>query len=393
MSMHGTRRRAAILLLALTGLVGGALDWEQRRLPPSARAAALGGMHAALTDELYTIFANPAGLRGLEREIQVSELTLGLSGPIFDMTGVVVRGVAGEDVNDILLDPDVQDLLTGLHAGLTVCGPLAFAYAGGGLGFGFYNWFDLSFDSATSAAIDNLISENFLVTGGYSLRVPLPQSLGGTLDVGGMIKTSIRGEARTTKNLLEIVDLYSDPSSLLSSEPYVLSLSVGIDLGILYRHGSAWAVGLVARDAFSPTRRSTYASFEDFLDSVDPTSVDNARVRPDVSIGARWSPRIVAIERIVNRFQVVVDYRDIFDFAIDPAEARNPVLHVSLGAEAVMLQILSLRVGFGEGLFSAGLELDLAFMDVSLSMFGTELSSQPGVRPTYNLILGVRFTI
>lgn len=386
-------RRAVLALFVLAAVSAWTFDWEQARVPPSARASALGGRHAALTDDLYTMFGNPAGLRSVEREVQVAELTLDLSGPIFDMTGVLLRGFGGEDVDEMLLDPDVQDLLSGLHAGLTMSGPLAFAYAGGGLGFGLYNWFDLGFDSAGPAAVDTLVAESFLVTGGYAMRVPLPASIGGTLDAGGMLKASIRGEARTTKSLVELVDLYSGPGALLSSEPYVLSLAFGIDLGLLYRHGDLWAVGLVARDAFSPARRSEYGSFEDFLDSVDPTSVTNGRVRPDVSIGARYSPRIVAWERVINRFQFVLDYSDIFDFAVDPATARNPALHVALGAEAVVLEIVSVRVGFGQGLLAAGLELDLAFMDVSLSMFGTELSSQPGLRPTYNLIFGMRFTL
>jgi hypothetical protein len=370
-----------------------AYDWEAARLPPSARASAIGGVHAALTDELYTMFSNPAGLRSAAREMQLAELTLNLSGPIFDMTGVVIRGANGEDVDEMLLDPDVDELLTGLHAGLSAAGPISFAYAGGGLGFGIYNWFDLGFDSASSAAIDTLVAENFLVTGGYATRVPLPAALGGTLDVGGMLKTSIRGEASTTKSLVELADLYSNPSSLLSGEPYTLSLAFGIDLGALYRRGDLWALGLVVRDAFTPTRRSRYGSFQDFLDSVDPVTVGSGRVRPDVSIGARYSPRIVAWERVVNRFQFLLDYSDIFDFAIDPATARNPFLHVSLGAEAVILEIVSVRVGFGQGLPAAGFEIDLSFMDLSLSMFGTELSTEPGIRPTYNLVFGMRFTL
>jgi len=350
-------------------------------------------MHAALTDELYTIFANPAGLQAFDRDLQISELTLHLSGPIFDIAGVIVRGVGGEDVEDMLLDPDVQDLLTGLHAGLAISGPVAFAYAGGGLGFGFYSWSDVAFDSVTSFELNTLVAQNLLVTGGYSLRIALPSSLGGVLDVGGMLKTTIRGEVGTTKSLLEIVDLFSDPASLISNEPYALSLGVGIDLGVLYSRDGLFSVGLVARDAFTPTRRSEYASFQDFMDNVDPIDSANGRVRPDISIGVRYSPRFVALERVIDRFQFVLDYSDIFDFAIDPDTARNPILHVAVGAEAVMLQILTLRVGFGQGLLSAGLALDLAFADVSLSMFGTELTSQPGLRPTYNLLLGVRFLL
>ena len=72
MSMHRLGRLTVFLLLALAGPLAGALEWEARRVPPSARASALGGPHAALTDDLYTIFTNPAGLASIERQVQAS---------------------------------------------------------------------------------------------------------------------------------------------------------------------------------------------------------------------------------------------------------------------------------------------------------------------------------
>jgi hypothetical protein len=59
--------------------------------------------------------------------------------------------------------------------------------------------------------------------------------------------------------------------------------------------------------------------------------------------------------------------------------------------EVVMLQILALRAGFNEGYFSAGLGLNLTFFSLNLTMFGSELSTEPGLRPVYNLLLGLEF--
>jgi hypothetical protein len=391
--MGSSPRRAALVLLVLTAVTAGAYQWEDPHVPPSARISALGGMHAALTDDLYTIFTNPAGLQGLEREMQASELTIQLSGPIFDISGVIIRAVNGEDITTMLSDPDVVDLISGLHAGLTLSGPIGFVYAGGGLGFAVYDWIEVRFDSVGPATIETIVGENLLVTGGYSFAVPLPAGVPGTLDIGGMLKTTIRSETTATRGALELESFFGDPLGNLWGEPFVMSLGLGIDLGAAYKLGNTLAVGLVARDLFTPTRRSQYGSYGAFANSDEPVEVGSGRVRTDVSVGVRYSPRIVAIERVIDRFSFLLDYNDILDFAIDPATARNPVLHVSLGAEAVMLRILSLRVGFGEGLLSAGLGLDLSFAEVSLSMFGSELSAEPGLLPTYNVIFGVRFKL
>jgi hypothetical protein len=385
--------RVLILLAALTSPVY-AYQWEDAHLPPSARVSALGGMHAALTDDFYTIFSNPAGLQRAEREMQVSDLTIQLSGPIFDIAGVIIRAaVKNEDIAVLLADPDVVDLISGLHAGFKLSGPLGFSYAGGGLGFGFYDWAEVRFDSVGPATLETVAAETLLVTGGYSFRIPLPSVVPGTLDIGGALKTMISAGMSATRGGFELEDFFANPIGQLWAEPFALSLGVGIDLGVLYQLSNQFAVGLVGRDLFTPTRRTVYGSFAEFRESVDPVDTGRGRVRPDVSIGLRYSPRIVAIERVITRFNFLLDYNDIFDFAIDPVTARNPVLHVSLGVEAVMLQILSLRAGFGDGLLAAGLALDLTFAEVTLSMFGTELSTEPGLLPTYNVILGLRFPL
>jgi hypothetical protein len=53
--------------------------------------------------------------------------------------------------------------------------------------------------------------------------------------------------------------------------------------------------------------------------------------------------------------------------------------------------VLFRSAGFNEGYFSAGLGLDLTIFRLSLTMFGSELSTEPGLRPVYNLILGLEF--
>jgi hypothetical protein len=44
-----------------------------------------------------------------------------------------------------------------------------------------------------------------------------------------------------------------------------------------------------------------------------------------------------------------------------------------------------------EGLFTAGVGLDLKIFTLNAAMFGTELSSEPGMRPVYNILIGLEF--
>ena len=58
--------------------------------PFNARLASIGGFHPAFTDDTMTIFTNPAGFRSIESELLISEITLGLTGPIFNITSAII---------------------------------------------------------------------------------------------------------------------------------------------------------------------------------------------------------------------------------------------------------------------------------------------------------------
>ncbi|MDR0388667.1 MAG: hypothetical protein LBH73_01195, partial [Spirochaetaceae bacterium] len=51
---------------------------------PNARSAALGGDHAALADDFYGLFTNPASFVGVKEEFSASELSLSTYGPILE---------------------------------------------------------------------------------------------------------------------------------------------------------------------------------------------------------------------------------------------------------------------------------------------------------------------
>ena len=60
----------------------------------SPRAAAMGGLHCALADDASTLFSNPAGLRSVDRELKVSEVTLNFYESAVEIAGETLLRIA-----------------------------------------------------------------------------------------------------------------------------------------------------------------------------------------------------------------------------------------------------------------------------------------------------------
>lgn len=370
-----------------TPAIAAAEDIEPIRIP-SARNAALGGRHVALADDTGTLFSNPAGFRSAEPGFSIASIGVELSGPIFDMTSLLLSGSAPD-----LASADVQDLMRNLYAGLNLPGPVSFAYVGNGLGFGFYNNTGLSFATrGTLPTVTTEMREEFIFAGGYSFRIPLPEDWNSSLDAGALLSASIVGSSEIKKDLLSLYDAFSDPIGLVYDEPFELILGLGVDLGLLYSYKEKLAVGIVGRNLYAPNLIRNYATFQDFLDSTSPST--SRELTPiDLSAGILFRPSWRFLERYVSDLKLMLDYEDILDFLTHPGTSTNPLLHIGLGCELVLLDILSLRGGFYQALFSAGLGLDLSVLTLNLSMYGRELSPEPGLQPVYNLLLSLQYDL
>ena len=355
-------------LLFLTFLSGfiplNALDVEDRIIYISPRLSALGGYHAALADDYTVLFTNPAGFRSVGKQMHVSELTIGLSGPIFDITSMIVEGTSGTDITS---DSGIQNILTGLYTSMKITGPISFAYLKSGIGFGIFNWMELSFKSLNSSELAGAVNENLLLIGGYSFRIPFPAESNSALDIGVSLKTIIRGEVLVEESMLEIFDLFSDFSSILFTEPFSLDIGFGLDLGVMYSYKDVWSFGLVCRDIYSPIIKNQYSSMNGFFGTEDPDRT-NTIIPPDLSFGVQFSPYLGRAEKYISNLKILYDYNDILDFVTHKDTARNPILHMGFGVEFTLLEILTLRGGFNEGLFAGGLGLDLNAFNINLSM-------------------------
>jgi hypothetical protein len=360
---------------------------------PLARSQAMGGMHAALADDTSTLLSNPAGFRSMEPQFSITEVTANLTGPIFSIADIVLRvAMGGASVATLATDADVLSLFSSLYTKTVINGPLAFGYVGNGLGFGFFNSTGVTLTSQGAVpTISASVHEDMLFIGGYAVRIPLPDPWRSTFDVGVSIKTFARAGVVVSESILNFLSLLSASlTDTFMAQPFNLDVGFGIDAGLLYSWNKTITVGIVGRDLYSPVVRNGYESLTAFTTGGTATlSYDTAPI--NLCAGIQYTPELGFIANYITDVKVLLDYNDILDFLTHPDTATNPALHVGLGLEFVLLDIFSLRGGFNEGYFSAGMGLNLTVFRLNLAMYGTELSTEPGIRPAYNLLVGLQF--
>ena len=374
------KKVAAVIAVIVFGSGLASAQWIKAVTPPSARSFAMGGHHAALADDFSVLFSNPAGLTKVKPELFIAQAGVRASGPIFDIAGALVGG--GDILNSLLAV--LKQNGNKLYAGADIAGPLAFGYVGRGLGFGFFNRTQAVADATSLTSISANASEQMLLVGGYGFGIDLG---GSSIDFGLLAKGYMNGELVVKSSVFDIESVIAKPLG----QPFRLITGIGIDAGLLWSMGKTAAIGISFRDAFSPALVTSYTSYEDFVanPSVAKTGAVASRVRPDLSVGVSYTPKLGSLAVVFDRLLFALDYSDILD--LTTALPRNAILNVGLGMEAKVLDILYLRAGIADALLSAGIALDLSIFRLNASAWGTELGLEPGQRSVYNLLISVEF--
>jgi hypothetical protein len=374
------RRRPIVFFLLFVLVISGIPLFGESTAPfvlPSARASGMGGNHIALADDFYSLFTNPAAFVGIEEEYSLAELSLSAYGPVFEIMDLIINN------SDSLENLDLSGIISarGFAAGFDIGGPLALGWVGRGMGLGLFS------RMRVNAVVNGLILRpavfgEILILGGYSFRLLDIQDH--VLDTGFLGKGFFRAGLTMDTPIFNVEELFEDPLS----NPYTSYLGLGLDLGIKYTFAETLSAALVFFDAYSPVLISSFSSYDAFRNKEDPSrSYDT--VSPRLDVGLSYRIRNPFLERYISNFSVMVDYRNFLDLLnLIP---RNPILNVSLGAELVFLNVLSLRIGIADALPSAGFGLDLSFMTLDCSIHGKELGLDPGIQPVYALDIGLLF--
>lgn len=346
----------------------------------SPESSALGGSHVTMNNGFSSLMNNPAGFYSAESEFSIAEITMGLKGPVFDIANLIIS----EDLAKI------PSMLKGIYVGFDLLGPVSFGYIGEGLGFGMYSNSYSLISSSGPLTVKVAMGTEVILTGGYAMRIPLPVPETNQLDIGMLLKGSFKGELSFEKSALNIMDISLET---LQTEPFNFISGVGFDLGVRYSYKNLLTFGLVGRDLFSPTIRNVYLNVNKFSAGENPVEQIYGKVPMSLDVGIMYSPIFKSKNLFFSGIKVYLDYRNAVGIWMYPELAVNPILNIGIGAEISMLSILSVRGGFNQGLFSAGLGLDLHYFKMNLAMFGTELSTEPGLQSVYNIQLGFEFRI
>jgi hypothetical protein len=376
------RRAAVILWLLSLSLPLFAVDYYETPMEPiNPRFSAMGGGHAAVYDGFSALFQNPAGYLLTEEEISFAQFTIGLKGPVFTIADTITQGA------DLA---DISDLMYGLYTGIDIAGPLSFGYVGKGLGLGLFSSTSTEIKSNNPLTAKENIMQDILLTGGYSFSL-----IGGEdsvephrLDGGVLLKGGYRGRIQGG---VSAVELQNPSLDLVLGRPFYFTSLIGMDLGLLYLYERRWYVGLTAKDVFTPTLRTEYSDIDAFFAGEAALGDEYGLVPFSLNLGGMYRFDLRDRNIFISEAKLMLDYSDIFDFWLYPELATNPILHVGLGTELTMLNILDLRIGFAQGLPAAGLGIDLHVFTLNAAMFGSERSTEPGLSPVYNLQFGFEF--
>ena len=234
LSMNIKAAFSFVLLCLITSLYAETL-LEDDVLIPSTKSTAMGGFHAGLADDVDILFSNPAGFKTVDEQIRFSQLSIGLHGPVFDITNIVIQAIDGDaDPEEILSEEKNLALLKSIYAGASTTGPLSFSYLGNGIGFGFFNTSGILFDSPKPLVIEAKILEQIILIGGYAFSIPIPSDRH-ALEAGVTLKGFFKGEEIISTNYLQMVTLLSNPDKeFILDQPFNLVTGIGFDLGVRY---------------------------------------------------------------------------------------------------------------------------------------------------------------
>jgi hypothetical protein len=381
-------RRALCALLAAASLAAAAQE-RMPWFPLDAREAALGGRHVALADYEGVLRANPAGLAAAPPGIVFSRASARLSGPIFDVAGMAIEGGTANILSSVgsLFDADGR-----LFAAADVDGPVHFSVISKGFGFGAFNRTRaiVNASSLTNVRIEAI--EDLYLMAGYGYGFKLGSGLG--LEIGLGAKGFARAATPIDTDILGLMTLLQDVEGAMMTVPLSASSGFSLDAGLRF---TAWngrfALGVAGTDAFGMAWTGGSTSLLGF--AADPlgalAGATDSILPADLSAGVLVTPKLGILGRYVTDIRVMADYADILSL-LDPVP-RNPVLLASAGLEVTLHDILHIRAGIGEGLFSAGFGVDLTLFNLSMAMYGRELGDEPGSRPIYNILIDMSFEL
>ncbi|MDR0450555.1 MAG: hypothetical protein LBH26_04745, partial [Treponema sp.] len=364
-------KKIAVLLFA--ALLAPAFVFGEDMAPltvTSTRNAARGGPHVAYTDDVHSLFVNPAALQKAN-QWSFFELSPALVGPLFEIVDIATSSDPGKALGELARDQNGK-----IPLGLELRGPVSFAYTANGLGFGV--WEQISVDTRIRGVdIQATAMADFILNYGMSFRL-LDLSYH-QLDAGFVVKPFLRGMAYKEMSGLDLVD---NSDLLLEDFTIPIIMGAGFDLGFMYRFYDDLALGLTIGDVFTGGRAvgSAMGSTPDTFYRV-PMSL-NMGLAYTFKLGRVWKGAPSLLQSSYAAF--MFDWRNLNEaYQYDDYTKRNPSLNLGIGLELGFFDFVKIRMGLNEMLPTFGIGLEPGPFQFNFAMYGKELGNEPGRFSTY----------
>ncbi|MDR1443940.1 MAG: hypothetical protein LBI94_03570 [Treponema sp.] len=390
-----------VILAAVLLCLFSALFAEEKNMAPlgygSTAGNALGGPHVAYTDNIYSLFVNPAALQWANESI-ISDLSFSVTGPFDKLLKKENKdsiknllNAMGDDGNESALGDALSSLTNimpggKLPVGAEIRGPLSFGYTANGFGLGLFMR-TLVDARIIGTSIDANVYADITLPFGMSFNILRLKDH--ELSTGFVIKPYARVWASMEADALNFI---GGSPELPLDIPVIAGAAS--DLGLMYRFKKDLVVGLTASDVYTFGLQVTKINIGE--NSASSSNV-TYRVPFGLNPGIAYTFRPSSFWEVPGIFQsfytaVMFDWTNFQRvFTWNNREHRNPLLDVGAGMEIGLFGFLKFRAGVHELLPSVGFGLEPSVFKLNFAIYGKELGSEPGVNSTLGADLSITF--
>jgi hypothetical protein len=390
-----------VISVAVLLCLSSALFAEDKNMAPlsysSTASNALGGPHVAYTDNIYSLFVNPAALQWAN-ESMIFDLTFSFIGPFDKLLKNKdnIKGIMnamGDDDSGAMGDSfsALTDIVEGgkLPIGFDIRGPFSFGYTANGLGLGLFSRIFVD---------TRIIGTSIDVNAYVDLTLPFGMSFNilklkdHELSTGFVLKPFARVWVNKEMDALEFL---GDADFNLDI-PVIAGLAN--DLGFMYRFKKDLVAGLTISDVYTFGFQATNLGSSLFGDTENSDSSNvGYRVPIGINPGIAYTFRpssFWTVPKVLQSFYTAVmfDWANVqHAFTWNNREHRNPLLDMGLGLEVGLFSFLKFRAGVHELLPAIGFGLEPSVFKLNFAIYGKELGSEPGVNSTLGADLSITF--
>ena len=371
--------------------------------PTLARYDAMGQSGIALPTRLDSFFTNPANL-GVKRGFAVSVPSFSFT--MYNIQPMVSDPDAMENFNALIAGdsdaavPFATKYLENLGSGRNMISKIDIGVALklGVIGAGTNVQIKLhTLNEGTSVASQNVIPEvNVAQTVGLGLKIIDTDvfSFSAGASISAVYKAYFKGIGGS--KILDLIGGGTDPDKVLLWDTpvmggYAIPFNLGITFGLFEDQLTLSATannlnGKFYMKSYTGAGYLVNSYFEGTIEVPDDAPVARDSVDFEVetpwtlNFGAAFAPKMNAIQPVIT-----ADLIDMFEliksFNQESFRASDLLLHLNLGAELGLFQIVKARVGVNRGFLSVGAGVWLPFAELDASYgwqeFGEELGDHP----------------